>query len=64
MSVIDSNVNAPSNQQTTAKSNSEYNIANDIAGIANGMGKLQSGKTGLERAQGLGQLIMSIYSMM
>lgn len=64
MSVIDSNVNAPSNQQTSAKSNSEYNITNDIAGIANGMGKLQSGKTGLERAQGLGQLIMSIYSMM
>lgn len=64
MSVTDSNVNAPSNQQTSAKANNEYNMANDIAGVIGGMGKLQSGKTGMERAQGLGQLIMSIYGMM
>lgn len=64
MNVLDSNVNAPTNQQTSAKSNSNYNIGNDILNAMGGLNQLQSGKTGMERIKGLGNLITAIYSLM
>lgn len=62
MSVLDSNIK-PANQQTSAKANTTYNIGNDIANAIGGINTIQSGKTGFERAQGLGQLITSIMAL-
>jgi len=62
MSVIDSNVK-PANQQTSAKTNTTYNIGNDIANVIGGINSIQSGKTGFERAQGIGQMITAIMGL-